>query len=202
ARLVVDASQSLGVIPLDVTAVRPDFVVSVGYKWLLGPVGRSYLWVAEEHRQGRPLEENWIARAGAEDFSALVDYRDEYQPGARRFDQGQRTLLELTPMAIAALEQIHEWGVERIGAALGATTAAIVERIGRFGLAPSAPSAERSPHILGIAVPAEARARVLPALEQEGCHAALRGSSLRVAPYLHVDDADIDRLVTALASAI
>jgi selenocysteine lyase/cysteine desulfurase len=118
ARLVVDTSQSLGALPLDVAAVRPDFVVSVGYKWLLGPFGRGYLWVAERHRQGRPLEENWIARAGARDFSALVDYSDEYEPGARRFDQGQRTLFELTPMAIAALEQIHEWGVTRISDSL------------------------------------------------------------------------------------
>ena len=58
--------------------------------------------MAEKHRHGEPLEENWILRAGSEDFSRLVDYRDEYQPGARRFDVGERTNFELTPMAIAA----------------------------------------------------------------------------------------------------
>jgi selenocysteine lyase/cysteine desulfurase len=68
--LVIDASQSLGAVPLDVRALRPDFVISVGYKWLLGPVGRSYLWVAPQHRNGEPLEENWIARAGSEDFAS------------------------------------------------------------------------------------------------------------------------------------
>lgn len=69
ARLVVDASQSLGVMPLDVATLRPDFVVSVGYKWLLGPFGRGYLWAAAEHRAGRPLEENWIVRADSQDFA-------------------------------------------------------------------------------------------------------------------------------------
>ncbi len=111
ASLVVDASQSLGALPLDVGRVRPDFVIAVGYKWLLGPFGLGYLYVADEHRGGEPLEENWILRAGSEDFAALVDYRDEYQPGARRFDVGQRTNFEATPMAIAALEQLLAWGI-------------------------------------------------------------------------------------------
>jgi kynureninase len=39
ARLIIDGSQSIGVIPLDVAALRPDLVVTVGHKWLLGPVG-------------------------------------------------------------------------------------------------------------------------------------------------------------------
>jgi|SRR5829696_416679 len=202
AHLVIDASQSLGAMPLDVTTLKPDAVVSVGYKWLLGPVGRAYLWLAEQHRDGRPLEENWIARAGADDFAALVDYRDDYQPGARRFDQGARTLLELTPVAIAALEQIHEWGVERIAAALRRVTADITDRLGAQGLVPSAPANGRGPHLLGVPVPPEARDGLLPALERAGCHAGLRGTSLRIAPHLHVTPDDVDRLVAAVAAAL
>ncbi len=60
ARLVIDGSQSIGAMPFDVRSLRPDFVMSVGYKWLLGPLGVSYLYVAEEHRGGAPVEENWI----------------------------------------------------------------------------------------------------------------------------------------------
>ncbi|MDT7565552.1 MAG: hypothetical protein QOG76_4176 [Pseudonocardiales bacterium] len=121
ARLVIDGSQSIGVMPFDVAALRPDFVVTVGYKWLLGPFGVGYLYVGEQHREGEPIEQNWIVRDGSQDFARLVDYRDEYQPGARRFDVGQRTKFELLPMAIAALEQLHAWQVPRIAAdALGA----------------------------------------------------------------------------------
>ena len=69
ARLVIDASQSVGALPLDVTALRPDFVITVGYKWLLGPFGLGYLYVAEQHRQGQALEQNWILRADSEDFA-------------------------------------------------------------------------------------------------------------------------------------
>jgi len=201
ARLVLDASQSLGAMPLNVGALRPDFVVCVGYKWLLGPFGRGYLWVAEEHREGQPLEENWIARAGSEDFARLVDYRDDYQPGARRYDQGERTLFELTPMAVAGLEQLLAWGVERIAATLAQTTADIAERTASLGLGVHA-VAPRGPHLLGLRLPAGVGERILPALAQAGCFAALRGTSLRIAPHLHITPSDVDRLIDALAGAL
>ena len=201
ARLVVDGSQSVGALPLHVDELRPDFLVTVGYKWLLGPFGAGYLYVAEEHRTGEPLEENWILRAGSEDFARLVDYRDDYQPGARRFDVGERTNFELTPMAIAALETILEWQVPRIAAALAVCTARISALTAELGLAPMA-AEERGPHMLGVRIPDAARERVLPALAQESCFAAVRGASLRIAPHLHVTDDDVDRLGRALARSI
>jgi len=48
AALVIDASQSLGAGVLDLERVKPDFLTSVGYKWLLGPYGLGYLYVAAE----------------------------------------------------------------------------------------------------------------------------------------------------------
>jgi selenocysteine lyase/cysteine desulfurase len=183
-----------------VTALRPDFVVAVGYKWLLGPFGRGYLWVAPEHRDGEPLEENWIVRAGSEDFARLVDYRDDYQPGARRFDQGQRTAFELTPMALAAVGQLLEWGVVAVAAHLEEITTRIVDRVRDLGLDP--PVGRHGPHLIGLPLPEQARGRVADALAERGVHAAVRGAVLRVAPHRHVTDADVDRLVDALAAAL
>jgi selenocysteine lyase/cysteine desulfurase len=200
ARLVIDGSQSIGAMPFDVAALRPDFVVTVGYKWLLGPFGVGYLYVAEEHRQGEPLEENWIVRDGSEDFARLVDYRDEYQPGARRFDVGQRTKFELVPMAIAALEQLHSWQVPRVAAALSQLTTTIAAQAAALGLEPL-PAPQRGPHMLGIRLPESARADILPALEAANCYAAVRGAALRLAPHLHVTDADVACLMTTLAVA-
>jgi selenocysteine lyase/cysteine desulfurase len=201
ARLVIDGSQSVGAMPLDIDQLRPDFLVSVGYKWLLGPLSVGYLYVAEDHRRGVPLEENWIARVGSEDFAGLVDYRDEYQPGARRFDVGQRTRFELTPMAIAALEQIVEWQVPRVAATLAVRTAGIARRASDLGLDPL-PEGRRGPHLLGVRLPEPVRARVVPALAGAGCFAAVRGASLRIAPHLHTTDEDVERLVTALSSTM
>lgn len=200
ARLVIDASQSAGAMPLDVRALRPDFIVTVGYKWLLGPFGLSYLYVAEEHRGGRPLEENWISRAGSEDFARLVDYRDDYQPGSRRFDIGQRTHFELMPMAVAALRQLATWQVDNITAALKQVTGQLAAATTDLGLTPL-PADQRVPHMLGIALPPELRTPVLTRLADKGCFAAIRGASLRLSPHLHTDQADIDTLLAALADA-
>nr|MBA3326531.1 aminotransferase class V-fold PLP-dependent enzyme [Paracoccaceae bacterium] len=104
AALVLDLTQSAGALPIDVAAVRPDFLVTAAYKWLLGPYSTGFLWVAPQHRAGRPLEEHWLGRAGAEDFTRLVDYSAAYAPGARRFDMGEAPNFALLPAACAALE--------------------------------------------------------------------------------------------------
>jgi len=199
AALVVDASQALGAMPLDLAALRPDYLVSVGYKWLLGPFGLGYLYVAEPHRDGVALEENWISRLGSEDFADLVDFQDRYQPGARRFDVGQRTAFETTPMAVAALGQLLDWEVPRIAATLGSVTGRIQREVEALGLALT--SSDRVPHMLGIGLPAAARARIDGALADAGVFAGVRGSSLRVSPHLWTTDQDIERLVGALTTA-
>ena len=92
AVVAIDASQSLGAMPLDVSRLRPDFVVSVGYKWLLGPFGLGCLYVDERFRDGEPLEENWINRAGSDDFAGLVDHTPS--PPARRCLNSRRQLAQ------------------------------------------------------------------------------------------------------------
>jgi selenocysteine lyase/cysteine desulfurase len=201
ARLVIDGSQSIGAMPFDVAELDPDFLVTVGYKWLLGPFGVGYLYVAERHWDGEPLEENWIVRAGSEDLSRLVDYRDDYQPGARRFDVGGRTNFELTPMALAALGELEDWGLEDVTAALGEITAKLAARVSDIGLEPT-PPAGRGPHILGLPLPTDSRTRIPQALDEAGCYVGLRGNSLRISPHLHITDEDVDRLVDALHRAV
>jgi len=110
AALVVDATQSLGAHPLDVSEVRPDFLVCAAYKWLLGPYSLGFLYVGEDYREGTPIEHNWISREGSEDFAGLVEYTDAYGPGARRYDVGERSNFVLLPMANEALRRILTWG--------------------------------------------------------------------------------------------
>jgi selenocysteine lyase/cysteine desulfurase len=197
AALVIDASQSAGAMPVDVSELRPDFLVCVGYKWLLGPYSLGYLYADRRYHQGQPLEHNWIAREGAERFDRLVDYNDELQPGARRFDVGERTNFVLTPMAIAALEQVLDWSVAQIAATLASITAEIEEGARERGL-PALASAQRGPHMIGIELPGAEAERVVTGLAERGVHAGLRSSWLRIAPHLHTRPVDVERLFSAL----
>lgn len=197
---VVDASQSLGALPLDVASLRPDALVAVGYKWLLGPFSLGYLYLDAGLHEGEPLEENWILRAGSEDFSR-VGYESGYLPGARRFDVGQRTNFQLAPMALAAIQQLLAWTVPRVAATLRARTDEIAA--GAEGLGLSVPaSAARAPHMLGLELPPEAARRAAAALAEARVVASMRGSSLRISPHLHTNQEDVDRLLDAVASAV
>lgn len=202
ALLVVDATQSLGAVPFDVGVVRPDYLVATGYKWLLGPFGLAYLWVAPEHRSGTPIEHNWINRAGSRDFATLTDYQDAFQPGARRFDVGQRTSFTLVPMAIAALTQVLDWQVARTAATLRSVTGRIESWASEHGLEPL-PAAERGPHMLEVGIPASAMPRVPARLAQDRVFAGVRGAGgLRISPHLYTTEGDLDRLFDALSRAL
>jgi selenocysteine lyase/cysteine desulfurase len=199
--LVVDATQSLGALPLDLAAVRPDYLVCPGYKWLLGPYSLGYLYVDPEHRDGRPLEQNWIARHGSEDFARLIDYQDAYQEGARRFDVGERSNFALVPVGIVGVEQLLAWGTERIGATLAAKTAAIAEHALALGIR-MAPSHLRAGHYLGLRLPRGASRRLPEQLAEQRVYVSVRGDSLRVTPHLYNDEQDLERLFAVLRAVL
>ena len=202
ALFVVDVTQSLGAMPFELSSVRPDFLVATGYKWLLGPFSVAYLWVAPEHRCGMPLEQNWINRSGSENFARLTDYQDDFQPGARRFDVGQRTNFTLTPMAIAALTQILDWQVARIATTLQAITDRIEQWARGHDLTPLA-AHDRGPHMLEVGIPAQAMARVPQLLAESNVFVGVRGATgVRISPHLYTTDHDVQRLFDALTLAL
>ena len=195
--LALDLTQSAGALAIDVARVRPAFATSACYKWLMGPYTLGFLYVDPEFQDGEPLEYGWSPRAGSEDFARLVDYRDEYAPGARRYDMGEMSNFHLMPMAIAALEQILAWGVENIAETLGTRTAAIAERARAIGLG-SQPAERRAGHFLGLQFAQGIPPGLLDTLARENVHVSVRGSSMRVTPHLYNTDADVDRLFAAL----
>jgi selenocysteine lyase/cysteine desulfurase len=198
AALVVDAIQSLGAYPFDVAGVRPDFLVASSYKWLLGPYGIGFLYVSEDHREGEPVEHNWINRAGSEDFSRLVDYRDVFQPGARRFDVGERSNFVLLPMANAALRQILGWGVANIAEALKVITARIEDKARGLGME-AVPAKRRAGHMIGLRLGPEAPGDLAARLAEENVFVSVRGRNLRVSPHLYNTERDVERLFDSLA---
>jgi selenocysteine lyase/cysteine desulfurase len=197
AIFVLDLTQSLGALPLDLAALDPDFMVAAGYKWLLCPYGFGLMYVAPRWRDARPLEETWLARANAEDFATLVNYSDVYRSGARRFDVGETCVTTILPGAIAALEQLKAWGVARIAESLSAICNRIVPELEAQGFAmPSA--SRRAPHMFGATLPAGRNDDVAGRLREQDVFISRRGSSIRFSPHLHVTEADLAQLADAL----
>jgi len=202
AALVVDGTQSVGALPLDVQAVKPDALIVASYKWLLGPYSIGVGYFGERYLDGLPLEETWIAREGSEDFQGLVDYRDGYQPGAIRFDVGERSNFILVPMLVAALRLLDGWGAHRIQAYTRDLTRGFLEEVQELGYTVEE-EAYRVGHIFGIRMPEGLRlSEVKGALAGEGVSASLRGSALRVSPNLYNHEEDVQALLRALRKAV
>jgi len=202
AAFVIDASQALGATPIDIASIQPDFLVSVGYKWQLGPYGLGYLYASPKwQKQGMPIEQSWMPRRGSSDFTRLTDYSDDFQPGARRFDVGEFTQFISAPMCAAGLQQVLDWGIASIELSISSLTEEIAQRALAAGY-DVAPPEQRSKHMIGIRFRNGLPEKLPAALAAAKVYVSIRGDSVRVSPHLYNDTDDIDRLFAAIASAI
>ena len=198
--LVVDLTQSLGAMEFDMGTIRPDFAVAAAYKWLLGPYSTGLLYVDPRHHQGQPLELPIFSRKNAVEFSD-ISYRDEFEPGACRFDVGEVGNFALLPALHDALEQLLKWQVPRIQASLAERTRLIAAEAVALGLHVVDP-AYRAPHYVGIRFPGGLPSGLAQHLHQQQVFVSIRGDSLRVTPYLYNTDDDLERFVTALRAFV
>lgn len=201
AALVVDGTQSIGAMPFDVQRIRPDAVVCASYKHMLGPYALASMWLGPRFDEGRPLEETWLGRRGSEDFSALVEYVDDYQPGALRYDMGERSAFILTQMLIAALEMIQSWGPEHVQAYCRGLMADAVAEAQALGYVVE-DEAWRGWHMFGLRLPASVDpARLQTLLRERRVTVSVRGDAVRVAPNVYNEADDVDALMDALRTA-
>ena len=206
AAFIVDSSQSLGAMPLDVRRIQPDFMACAGYKWMLGPYSLSYLYVSPRRQDGTPLEYNAHNMVDGIDFPRLAELKDRYADGARRFDAGERAQFILAPAAQAALQQLLAWGVENIYATLGAANTRVQEMAAEFGLT-TLPGELRAAHFIGLRFapdryPDGPPTTLKKSLNENNVILSQRGDSLRVTPHLYNNDADFDALEDCLKQAL
>jgi selenocysteine lyase/cysteine desulfurase len=201
AYLVLDLSQSFGVLPIDIQKIQPDFAVSVGYKWLLGPYSLGYLYASKKwQQQGEPLEYSWLIKKGSEDFSALTYFTPGYREGARRFDMGEYSQFNLLPMSIAALEQLNAWGTGHIQSEIKKLTDLILNFKNDKGLVTGKDT--NAGHIISIPLDKFNAAALKQRLAEEKITISFRGTSIRVSPHLYNTEDDINKLLACFADSI
>ncbi|MBZ5613090.1 MAG: aminotransferase class V-fold PLP-dependent enzyme [Acidobacteriia bacterium] len=197
AALALDLTQSLGALSFSIRDVQPDFAVAASYKWLLGPYSIGLLYVAPKWQQGMPLEENWIQRSNARDFSSLILYAEDYDAGARRFDMGERSNFALLPAAVRAMKQLLEWNVAQVSDTAGALNRQLASAAADLGFsAPAEPW--RAPHYLCLRRKAAIPKELPEILAREKVFVSVRGSSIRVTPHVYNTVEDCDRLIQCL----
>ena len=197
AKVVLDLTQTIGAHPVNISRLAPDFMATAGYKWQFCPYGVAFLYVDERYFNGVPIEEAWMNREGAEDFSRLSEFTDLYQPGARRFDMSEKSSFSNVAGALAALRLIEEWGIDTISNMLSVTNERIAEILLSHGFETVLPDL-RASHFQGARLPATDPRELAERLVQNGVYASVRGDHLRVAPHLYTDDEDLALFDAAL----
>ncbi|WP_298955714.1 aminotransferase class V-fold PLP-dependent enzyme [uncultured Methylobacterium sp.] len=187
AALVVDATQAVGAMPVDVARLRPDFLAFPTYKWVLGPYGLAFLYAAPHRQDGAPVEEN----AGNQRPAA----------GARRYDRGERDEAAGLAMAATGMEMIAGWGPAAVAARLRPFTEALAAGLADLGFAVPPPD-RRAGHILGARRPGGLPDGLIARLRAGRVFASDRLGALRLSPHVWTDEAEIARALAALRAAL
>lgn len=201
AALLIDATHGAGMMDLDVKRLDPDFLIFPTYKWVLGPYGRAFIYMAKRHQDGVPLEQTAFGRKGVQ--TERVPYMSDlsYASTARRFDMGERDHFVGLEMAAVGLELMASWG----HAAIRKRCAMLTERL-EDGLANAGAilpkRALRAPHILSVSFPEGMPTGFIEALSAEKAFAAPRVGKLRISPHVYNDEEDVDRFVAAYARCL
>ena len=194
AAFLIDATHDVGVRRIDVKTLDPDFLIFPTYKWVLGPYGRAFMYVAKRRQAGVPLEQTSAARkaVSAED---TVYFRDiSYRDDARRYDMGERDHFISMEMAAIGMEMMASWGNEAIVERLSMLTGKLAEGLGNLGV--RLPETKlRAPHILSVAFPKGMAPDLPKKLAAENVYAAPRLGRLRISPHVYNDEEDVERFV-------
>jgi selenocysteine lyase/cysteine desulfurase len=194
AAFLVDATHDAGVRRIDVKTLDPDFLIFPTYKWVLGPYGRAFMYVAKRRQDGVPLEQTAPARKGVA-AEQKVYFRDlSYADGARRYDMGERDHFITLEMAAVGMEMMAGWGNDPIVARLAMLTDRLADGLANSGVR-VLDRKLRAPHLLCLQFPKGMADDLPQKLAAENVYAAPRLGRLRISPHVYNDEQDVDRFV-------
>lgn len=198
ALLIIDGTQSVGALPFDIRQVEPDALVCAGYKWLLGPYSIGLAYYGSHFDKGKPIEESWMNRLHSEDFTGLVNYQANYQPGALRYEVGEHSNFILVPMLLRAVEQINRWGVSNIQEYCSSITMEAVNKLRENDFLIEDEN-YRGHHLIGIRLPEQMDLQsVKEAMLKNKIYVSFRGNAMRVSPNVYNDEKDLMKMASVL----
>ena len=194
AAFVIDATHGAGIMPIDVRSLDPDFLVFPTYKWVLGPYGRAFLYVAKRWQDGVPLEQTSAGRRAISSEQTPYMRDTAYVANARRFDMGERDHFISLDMASTGMELVAQWGSAAIVERLRMITDALADGLRNSGVLMTEPHL-RAPHVLSLNFPTGMPAGLVDRLAAQNVYVAPRLGRLRISPHVYNDEADVDRFV-------
>jgi selenocysteine lyase/cysteine desulfurase len=197
AAMLIDATHAAGVVPMDVRRLDPDFVIFPTYKWLLGPYGRAFLYVAKRHQDKAPLEQTAYGRRAVKAEQPVYFTDTRYVADARRFDMGERDHFISLEMASVGMEMVAAWGAAAIQDRLAKLTGQLADGLSALDVT-IAPQRVRAPHVLCLSFPRGMPDGLIERLAAEQLYVAARLGRMRISPHVYNDEEDVERFVAAM----
>lgn len=202
AKLLVDGTQSVGAIPMDVKEFKIDALICAGYKWLFGPYSLGFAYISDQFEDGVPIEESWMNRTNAKNFSSLTEYESEYLPGAGKYNVGESSNFILMPISKAALKQISLWTVPEIQKYSRNLVQPLIAYLKDLG-AKFESDKYFSSHLFALKLPSEVDVNQLRNnLEINKVYISVRGQYLRISVNIFNDEEDINQLIKSIEATI
>ncbi|SMG51581.1 Selenocysteine lyase/Cysteine desulfurase [Marivirga sericea] len=195
---IVDGTQSVGALPMDVKAFHIDALICASYKWLLGPYSSGLAFYSEQFNQGQPIELSWMTRKDGNDFSKLTTYPEEFGDGAMRYNVGEFSNFIALPMLKAALEQILGWGAGNIQDYCFELLTPLRNYLEAKKLEKDEDQMV-SAHLYGLFLAENTDLnKLMDDIKAHHIHLSARGNCIRISPNVYNDTDDIQALIEVL----
>lgn len=200
-RFVLNIVQSLGNMPLDVSALQVDAIVAVGYKWLCGPYGTGFCWIKEDFRRELDLNRTyWSSSLREEELKSEGPLAYKPQNSARKYDMfGTANFFNYVPLTAC----VRYWlaiGIDRVQAHNQALIDQLIKDLNRSIyriISPTEPGkrtnllvfSHLNPHFNG---------KIVEALQQNNIYPAFWKGNIRLTPHIYNNGEDISKVLDVL----
>jgi selenocysteine lyase/cysteine desulfurase len=202
ALLIVDGTQSVGMLPFDIQKFQPDALICASYKWMLSSYGLGLAYYGEFFDEGVPIEETWMNRQDSEKFAQLTNYERAYRQKAQRYNVGEYSQFAQMPMLQDSLTQILDWGVDNMQAYCSKVIEKPLLELQDMGCQIES-EAYRGSHLFGIILPINIDSKALfDKIIAQNIFVSLRNGAIRVSPNVYNDESDLWALSEVIKSVI
>jgi cysteine desulfurase/selenocysteine lyase len=195
--LIVDGMQGVGALQINVAALPIDALVTHSYKWLVGPQGVGWLYVADTLSGHLALSAAGLRTVGPRD--SYFDHRFDMNRAVARFETGILNFHGIVG-ARASLGLLREVGTDVIEHRIHQLVARIFSGLQKLGYEVKG-GLDRSQFQSGILAfnhPRYEAVACRDVLLDAGIVTSAREEYVRIAPHFYTSDAEVDAFLDKL----
>ena len=204
--LVVNATQSLGAMSLDVKNFNIDFMASNGHKWMLSSFGIGTIYIKRKYLRDKDyFKPTFFSLSGQKkkdnfDNNTILD--SSYS--ATRFELGTPHFQNIVALK-AAIKYTSKIGIKQIEKRILGLTNYLIDKLVNIDIEILSPVAEKK-YRSGIIVFKPKRENpsqiVMKLQKMNQIIVSARGKGIRVSPHFYNNEEDIDNLISALVNIL